>query len=191
MENESGERDGVENGFSNKKEVNLVALGNWVKERPFLRAFNQRKARKRIANEIKRDVASKNIPLDIKREYVMRKSERTFQRLNGIMGNGNRLVLDRIDSVRKNPFRIEIVRGNGFWLAREVRPDNTLISEAKIGLDGSTELTLQFTDPEYLRRNANPSLDHKKDLSYASVKTFNLLVGSYLGRYIKGHSKRG
>jgi len=72
---------------------------------------------------------------------------------------------------------------SGYLIAEERRTedwssDTNLISQARLGPQGQTELTLSFTGERFQKRDANPNILHSNRFPNATVKVFDTLVGS-------------
>jgi hypothetical protein len=147
----------------------LTKLNAWVLER--MRTVPPRiteaKARRDIVKEIRRDLNSSAPPnqAEISRAiaglHLEPKSE------------------ERVDSITEKPFKTTLRREPTSWVAEETLPDRTVISQARISDNGSTELTLHFSDPRYVKQNANPNLTVDTRFPRATLKTFSLLVNTF------------
>lgn len=144
----------------------VVRLENWVKERPVLRR-SEIIVRKRIANAVTTDildpVGSVNVPsrLEKYRASVGKGIANAIGKLNDLPINENGTVvekLDMTDSVTGTKFSTRIRREEDVWISEEVRPDGSLISQAKIGDGGESKLTLDFQEQRYEEMGANPKI---------------------------------
>lgn len=153
----------------------LSRLNRWRDERPFLRTFWEWNARRRIVNAMKNDLKNP----DFRKSVQQTKS--ITQILENRLQGKNLLSKDRVDSVTKEPFVVEVIKDTTGWVAQERKNDtNSIISQARIEANGNTFLTLNFQGPRYERSNANPGIFVDPRFPQATTKVFNFLAASVL-----------
>lgn len=159
MENTDGMTEPIPNNL-------VTTLENWVKERPFY-LKTQKNVRKHIANAITTDilnpVRSSSIPqkLENYRLNVSNGLKTAIEKLNRLEVDDRGVVKEKrdiVDSVTSDKFLTRIRRENGGWVSEEVRPDGSLISQAKVGDGGELKLTLDFREQRYEKMDANPKI---------------------------------
>lgn len=158
-----------------------INLDNWVKERPiWLKA--QRNVRNNIAKAIATDVSypdgSFSIPkrLTDYRTHINNSLKTAIDRLSdlpvkedGVIGEPKELS----DSVTGAKFITRMRRTDSGYISEEIRPeDSSVISQANIGDNGDLRLTLDFNEPRYEERNANPGIIDSPKFSVATKVLF-------------------
>lgn len=154
------------NDFINQNADLASRLDKWVKERPLL-SISHKKVRRNIANAITTDilhsVGTKDVParLEEYRSHVDRAIASTLKILDNLPVEENGIVKASpltLDKTTGTKFITRIKRDGNTWVSEEVKEDGGLISQAKIGDDGELTLTLNFTDPRYEEKDANPKM---------------------------------
>jgi len=143
-----------------------LRLENWIKERPFL-SINQKSVRQNIANAITTDilhpVGTQDLPVRLEkyRGHVNTVTANTVNILKNLpvgedgVVKASPLTVDKATGTR---FITRIKRDGDVWVSEEVRENGELISQAKIGDSGELTLTLNFSDPRYEEKGANPKM---------------------------------
>jgi hypothetical protein len=152
-----------------------LRLKNWVNESPHV--LGAKKARQIIADNMYRDLGISQQALPLLAPEVQRLTAKTIKYLEG------RKDAEQVSKQHNEDQTVftEIVRDDNAWIAREVRrvgEEITLISQARIGSQGETRLTLTYDDPKHIDNNANPNLNDVENLPRATAVMFNLLVNS-------------
>ncbi len=149
----------------------LGRVDRWVNERPRL-MWGERNARRQIAREIQKDIRGLQNPLTP--ESVAQRAKKFGEKP---------IMVQLKDSQTKEDFYQVLRMESGDLIAEERRTedwssDTNLISQARLGPQGQTELTLSFTGERFQERDANPNILHSNRFPNATVKVFDTLVGS-------------
>ena len=172
-----------------------ITLENWVNERGipstelgvidrmrFKWAMkDEYRARQLIADDLKQGVFYLERNQKLSSRAILESVNPSFDLIGAREASGGVIDFKYInhDSITNEEVNIELNKqsdntGKQYYAARERRADGSLISEAKIYQDGSTELTLQFLGARY--KDANPNLTDDPRFPKATTRTFNLLV---------------
>lgn len=132
----------------------------------------ERNARKIISEKIGQDIKTDGMQNPLNPELVA-------QRALGVQDNPRAISLK--DTLTGEVF-YQILRKEGEYIVAEERKtssdfssDTNLISQAKIGPQGQTELTLQFTGERFKERDANPNVLHSNRFPNTTVEIFDIL----------------
>ena len=151
----------------------LDRVDRWVDERPVYK-WGERNARKQIAKEIQKDIQGRGLQNPLTPESVAQRAKK-FGEIP--------ITVQLKDSQTKEDFYQVLRMESGYLIAEERRTedwssDTNLISQARLGPQGQTELTLSFTGERFQKRDANPNILHSNRFPNATVKVFDTLVGS-------------
>lgn len=152
-------------------------LSNWVEQSPELPGAKM--ARGQIAAELKRDLSTPEGSLEILRTEVQKLTATNAEYAKAKLQSEP--VLSKQHSEDSTIFTEVSKNGEGELVAREVRrvgETTSTISEARIAPDGSTRLTLTYSDERYTSNNANPNIVNESKFPRGTARTFNLLVDS-------------
>lgn len=159
MENTDGQPEPIPNNL-------IINLKNWVNERP-LHLLTQRNVRRNIANAVTTDILNPNGSFNISQKLIN-------YRLN--VQNGLNTAIDKLsklevgedgiiqenrdmfDTITKDKFTTRIRKEENGYISEEIRPDGSLISQAKIRNNDKLELTLNFIESRYTEKDANPKI---------------------------------
>lgn len=147
-------------------------LINWKNERPITR-FKERNARGSIIATMMKDLQRERAGNPWKSEAVLSSIAKSAKKLET---EGNKSLPNQKDSITGESYTVNVSKTDGGWLAEEVRPDGSIISQARISQGGQTELTLHFTGARYEDKDANPNITSDRRFPEATTKVFNLLT---------------
>lgn len=147
-------------------------LTNWKDERPVTR-FWERKARGAIVGAMKRDLQRDRAGNPWRSESVLTSIDKSSKKLET---EGNKSLPNQKDSITGESYTVNVSKTDDGWLAEEVRPDGSVISQARISQGGQTELTLHFTGTRYEGKDANPDITSDRRFPEATAQVFNLLT---------------
>lgn len=164
----------------NEPEPTIPTLFRWTVERwmtwpPTIRLLREMNARRVIAVDL---LADRHKP--IKPEQVVKRVEGLWDKLSQIIEIGKTITQQHYDTITHNPYFVSLNRENDYWVVGEKLPDGTIISQAKMFLNGKTSLTLDFTGDRFQRMHANPGIKNNENYPTASTKIFTLLAKSFL-----------
>ena len=166
-----------------KSEENMqTRLKNWTKER---KDRNERRARKKIAKAVERDLIKLDSGGQATPEDVLTKTRRARNATEKALEDKNKITLRRKDSITDESFTATLRRGPDGTLVAEEKMDGRVITKAKITAAGKTELTLNRNEPRYRERKANPGIRGNEYYPEGAAETFNLLTSSILKEYHK------
>lgn len=152
-------------------------LDRWVELSPSIKGA--RKARQDIVNALKQDLGDTLVFSPLNLAMVKARTKINIAILERRTNKGVNLI--RTQHKEDSQVFTEILKFGEEWIAREVREvnegDPKVISEARIGPNGITKLTLDYDTPEYIEKNANPNFKEETRFPRAALTTFNLLVG--------------
>jgi hypothetical protein len=156
-----------------KEGVNTESLRKWQNERP-LRQYAERKARGLIVSAIIRDEQRSKSGASLSRAEVLQRITASFNKLQQFNEQEGLVVsVQTADRVSHRQYAAQIVREPDAWVAQETGLDGRIFTQARVGLDGSTTLTLDF---RHLSEDRNPQIIVNPRLPEATAITFNLLV---------------
>jgi hypothetical protein len=164
----------------NENQPTLGTLMRWVGERslswpPQTRLLGEMNARLVIAVDLLRD-RKRPIPA---REVKLR-TEGLFTSLAEKVAVGQKSTIVRKDTITGKPYNVVIEHTESAWSIREELPNGNKVSEAVVGNDGSTKLTLDFVGDRFHRIRANPGIVDSGTFPSATIKVFALLAKPFL-----------
>lgn len=129
-------------------------------------------ARRQIAQEIQRDIKTKGVYTRPTPDAIAQMAQIVDSHQNPVPHN---------DSLTGDKFFHILRRDNDVLIAEEratpdTFSDSNLISQARIGPQGQTELTLSFTGERFQARDANPNIVHSTKYPNTTLKVFNTLA---------------
>ena len=155
--------------------TDISRLGRWQDERPRRKWF-ERNARKKIVSAIQRDL-ERDEESRVSPKDVLKRVERSLKKL-GAQRDREGIIAQYED--RDGVSVSQIVRKPEAWVAEEVdKKTGKAYTQARVGMDGSTSLTLNF---EQLGPERNPQIVDSYLLPEATIVTFNLLVDAVTGK---------
>lgn len=181
------DKDVVTKGMEDAQEQNLPKMDlerrlvNWRNERPITR-YGERKARGLIASAMTRDLHRQESGKTLTAEVIQSSINASVKKLEDKLKNQSEIVVHSLDSVTKEPFNTKISKTNNGWLAEELKPDGTVITQARINQSGQTELTLHFSNDRYEERDANLNVTCDTNFPEATAQVFNLLTSVVLNQ---------
>lgn len=163
-----------------KQRLSNGMLEEWVNERNIFNNPFEWNARRKIADEINADLKYPQPGFVNVKDAVDAIKNASLQ-MNKT--STNKLTSQNKDSITGDAVTTVILRNDDgqTWIAQELRPDGSIISEAVVNpKTGQTSLTLDFKGERY--KNANPHLVNDPRFSKATITTFSLLAQAVLSQ---------
>ena len=181
----STEQESESNRESESDQKLLERTKRWVDERSLSLADKlkhpklaaklhwEKNARKIIYEKMGKDIKTNGMQNPLNSESVAQRALNIHE---------DPKVVSLKDTLTEGVF-YQILRKEGVDIIAEERrtpeysSDDNLISQAKIGPQGQTELTLQFTGKRFAERDANPNILHSNRFPHATIEIFDRLSG--------------
>lgn len=161
---------------------------NWVFD-PEL-SWGEKHARDMISTAAGRDLARSQKGEVMDENQILSRIEPITLRLEERMRStgDNYLNFERSDKVSGGVVVTEVRKDETVgWTAVERRKsDGSIIAQARISPSGSTDLTLQYPEDRFVKRNANPDIVADSRFQEATIVTFDRLAEEVLEKQLKG-----